>query len=434
MVPPTVRLIALGLFIFNVKLVYYAAELKPYASDILFSLIIYQLFDYINHHDFKMRRVLLFGVACGIILFASAPSMFIAGAIFLTMLVQSNQKKDRRFFIAWARSCAIYCVSFIAFFAANVKMVTNKYLLSTWDGSFLPVQDGLWASVHWLFTSCINMFAAPVTLEWPLFGFWIFLYGLMKFLSKKVDWGVIFALPILLCLAAACLGKYPFYDRMLLFLLPALCLFCAVGIYEAAARFKFTRNIVLFMLLLAVFVKPIEQTVDLLVYKYVKEDNRSLMKYFDRHYISGDTIVYNNSGQYAFLYYINFYRTYERIPKVESWRPKFKGKRKKIITYKTADLPGFFQGKEYVLNRQEGHILNENGFEGRVEVSEEPLPFRYIEQGWQPEIVRNKRVWLIFSRFEPKTKDFIVARFSEIGQAIDARKWNGTEIYLYQMR
>ena len=98
-----------------------------------------------------------------------------------------------------------------------------------------------------------------------------------------------------------------------------------------------------------------------------------------------------------------------------------------------ADYIRFYRIAHYVGNREEGHLLNEKGFVGIIEHAQQASAIEIINSGWQPSEIRDKRVWLLFSHYQFKTRDFVLARFNELGRIIDARRWNGTEIYLYQI-
>jgi hypothetical protein len=426
---PVVRFVCLALFAFNPAFFYYSVELKPYASDALTVLLIYLIFEHARSKQFALATVRVFAAAAGLALFFSYPSVFVSLGIIVAMLAMALWRRERSALDTWCKAALIYAFIFVLFYGSVLRqMVDNDYLIGTWAGSFLPYQDGLWASLCWLARSLLKVFDWPLPMTWPFLGLALFLYGAQDLLAKRPQWAMALLAPLGACLAAACLQMYPFNGRMLFFLLPNICLIVSVGFIALAQKFKAREIVVVACLFFVIFLRPVDLITDDLIRGIPKAENRKIYEIFHREFAPGDAIYYNNSAQYTFVFYVgrkNFLGPGEWVDVVTSDDPQ----ELKLVVGKMDDFVNVYEGDRFVGLEEEGHIIKSGRANGLVERTQRG----YIDRYWHPSPLSRKRVWLIFSHFYPSTRDFILGHFDRFGTQRSQFRAYDAELYLYEM-
>lgn len=109
--------------------------------------------------------------------------------------------------------------------------------------------------------------------------------------------------PALVTLCASALHKYPFSDRLIVFLLPLLILLLAAG-FEGLWRLLPRRRVwIAFVLLGGLLAKPSVIAIKAAFNPRVKEEIRPVLAYLQSHRKPGDAIYINFHGRPAFEYY-----------------------------------------------------------------------------------------------------------------------------------
>ena len=91
---PKALLIALGLFAISDTLIYYSSELKPYSSDLNFTLLLIICSIYIQSRKLNLVRSALFGGLGAVMPWFSYPSAFVLAGVGLSFAVFSINRKD----------------------------------------------------------------------------------------------------------------------------------------------------------------------------------------------------------------------------------------------------------------------------------------------------------------------------------------------------
>ena len=424
-----ITLIALLFFVINPRFIYYAVELKPYTSDILVTLLIYLYFERIRQKNFDINSVRRFAVCTSMALFASFPSVFVSLGIITGLTLRSLASRDLDGASRWFRALLIYSFAFVfLYYIIFNPMITNKYLIGTWSGAFLPYQEGPAASLAWMAQAAVGIFKSPLVFVWPFLGLALALYGAVALLSKDLERSLVLCAPIVICFLAACLNLYPFRDRMLMFLLPNFCVLLAHGLAAFGAKFGKMSPAVVALLAGLLILKPLHVSARDAIEGIRKEDNRALFDYLQRKYVATDEIFYNNSAQYALLYYMNKNALFRQMPWVGSETEDPVGEFK-VLTNKFRDLLGEYMGTVFVSYQEEGHFVDGGRMLGMVE----RRGTWHLDAIWRPGKFQGKRVWLVFSHHSADLRDFVLSNFDRYGQRIDEFKSYQVEVYLYQM-
>ena len=228
-------------------LVFYSAELKPYAVDLAVSLVlIYATMTWVERPDARLARLLPWFGALSV--WASAPAMFVLPTTAAAMLlsgrenVRATLERMRLALLAWPISMAL------AYVAVYRPASHNDYLHWYWNNSFLAVaqhervarattaaRDVIWGLTVGAFRPPIERFVQPPEL-YALTGYAVLvlailaLIGIGAVLRSWRPWQSALLLgPACVLVCASAMSLYPLSLRLVLLLGPALYLLLAAG-------------------------------------------------------------------------------------------------------------------------------------------------------------------------------------------------------------
>lgn len=225
-------------------LISYAAECKQYATDAALAAGLFAAAAGLLHGAGGFRRWAVLAAAGAAAVWFSHPAVFVLGGIGTALLLEPLLKKDRARFLAAAATVGCWLASFAACFLLFLKNLgNNQYLLTYWDGHFLPLPPKSPGDLAWL----LDHFFAPFAYPGGVGGTEIRAGGIAAVLFVVGVWGlakerwpvaVAVVLPGMFALLASGLHKYPFAGRLLLFLVPLMLLGVARGAWMVAAAVR----------------------------------------------------------------------------------------------------------------------------------------------------------------------------------------------------
>lgn len=226
--------LAVGLFAVSPYLIGYSAEFKQYELDATIAVGLTLLGLPVWQKTAGRWRVFAFAVSGAVAVWFSHPATFVLGGVGLAALADAAARRDRAALWSRAAVVGVWLVSFAVCYALFLrKLGMNDYLLSYWDGKFLPlaVRPGTlaWVVHHFFeFFDKPGGMTATVIAASGLAGV-LYLIGAMAL--ARADWRLLVALatPLFLAMAASALKKYPFAGRLLLFAVPAALMLVAYG-------------------------------------------------------------------------------------------------------------------------------------------------------------------------------------------------------------
>jgi hypothetical protein len=229
--------VALALFAVARPLIYYSSEAKQYASDVALTLLIALLALRLLRDDARpWPLALLLALAGASGIWLSLPLIFVLLGIGLLLLVQARRGANRRVLA----QALVLGLSWGGSFAASYLLVlrplgTNAKLISYWGAAFAPFPPASLADLTWFVKTFLGLFVFPVGLglsgvgAFPGLGAFSALAGAARlWAERRMELGLLL-LPIPFALAASALQRYPFVDRLVLFLVPALLLLIGAG-------------------------------------------------------------------------------------------------------------------------------------------------------------------------------------------------------------
>ena len=238
--------VALALFATATPLVFFAAQVKQYSTDVFVAVLLLWIALRLEETaDLSRRRAVWAAVAGAAAAWFSQPAVFVIAGLGLFLVVRAwgSFHLDRASWRRVALVLAVWCVSAVGAVAAELATVspqTSEYMHRFWADAMLPVnalrgREALWPVEH-----LKDLFGArrAATLAYPAASLYLALtaFGLALLWRRRRDAALFLILPIGLTLAAAAARQYPFADRLILFLLPGFFLAIAETIEGARER------------------------------------------------------------------------------------------------------------------------------------------------------------------------------------------------------
>jgi len=218
---PTGQMVARGLYITCPFLIQYSSEMRPYASDVLLSILGLFMFLHLAASDLKSLKdrlgyVLIGGLAVSISLPAVLTLSAGVLALFGPMLICRQTEKIKRFLFVIVFWCGIWLLYY--FFYIRYFMQWDG-LVDEWDQYLFPHRSHLDWIIFWSLRQLTGMFSNPVGVL-PWVGLPLWLLGISSLYREERFKLFLLILPFGMTLIAVFMRRYPFQGRVLAFLLP----------------------------------------------------------------------------------------------------------------------------------------------------------------------------------------------------------------------
>lgn len=251
-------LIALGLFAVADDLVYYAAEVKQYSSDVALGLACYLAAFAACEKDLAPRRFALLAFFSALVVWFSYAAVFVLAGTGVVAL--GSELLARR----WRRAGSLALLGLVAAAsAAGVYFVSRNQLGHRgdmwvfWNFAFPPAHINSAWDASWPLRRVLYLFVNPLNFNTPLgpgisaiIPVALFISGVLLLARRNARLCAMLIMPGAFALLACVLRLYPFHGRLVLFLVPSLLLFIA----EGADRIRV--SVLRWVVLAALFVFP----------------------------------------------------------------------------------------------------------------------------------------------------------------------------------
>ena len=308
---PRDALFALALFAISEPLVFYASEVKPYASDVLVCLAITGLALRALRRGPSPARLAALAAAGLVGPWLSLPAVFVCAGAGLAVGLACIRRGDASAALGTAAICALWLAGFAIEYALLLRPLhTNQLLRESWQGYFAPLPISAEA-LGWWGQRFLGFFNDPLGLPDAALAAILFAAGGVR-LARRAGWETLLLLaPIGLVLAASLVGLhpfptsssyrladryYPFTGRLLLFTVPLALPCIAAGaaiLLDSRSRFRRLAGVAALALLCAA---PARQAAWNLVDPPQIHELRPLMPRLVELWAPGDRIY---SQQYA---------------------------------------------------------------------------------------------------------------------------------------
>ena len=400
--------IALAFFVSLHYLVYYATELKQYSTDVFVALLACLLVIQIATERLNTIKIVIYSLLGGLVIWFSHPAVFTLGGTGAAVLLidispkkisqSKNQSKIFQTKIFQTKIFQILLIglawltSFVIFYFVSVQSLNNNTnLMTSWKNGF----PSSFYDINWMFNALGKFFYRPLGFVGITDGLAIFAFvvGCISLFRRQKEKLLLLLSPLMATFFASFLHKFPFRNRLVLFLTPFFILLIAEGIdYLIQKRgFKFT-FIPGIILLVALLFHPVTTTSNLLTQPYQRGEIKQVLNYVKSNQKPQDILYIYQRGHYQFLYYAKKY----------GYQPD-----DYIIGVDDLDQ---YDGRELSPAEEERYKQDLNKLRG------------------------NKRVWLIFSHAHINSENRMIKSYlDKIGKKIDVFKTVGAFVYLYDL-
>ena len=235
--PARVEWVAVALFAVSDDLIYFAAEVKQYSSDLALTLACLVVALRADRGPRSAPRALgLAALGAGVV-WCSHPAIFTLAAIGIVGLSRSLVGRNPRRAATWVGVGLVWVASFALVHAVAMRQLGyRRDMWAFWDFAFPPIPprsvwDAAWPvrRVAFLFANPLN-FDAPLGPRWSIWpGVGLAVAGSVRLTRTVPSRFALLALPGGLALVAAYARLYPFHGRLLLFWAPLLLVLIAAG-------------------------------------------------------------------------------------------------------------------------------------------------------------------------------------------------------------
>ena len=418
--PPAEVPMALGLFAISGKFIYYASEVKQYASDVTVALLLYTIALHTLVKHPTSFRIGLFGGIGACAFWFSYPGAFVFISIAIVMAIDWWKKKAWKDLGALAAACGIWLISFGALYSFFLRNTAGNEKLQEywiWADAFMPLPPSSVADLMWFVRTFLGTiahaleFSRPFTavlssLKEALTGLFsssdIPAYELMQTLFSGIAWIALYAIatatlitgcfsiysrkpiifwflvgPIGLTLLVSGMRAYPFADRLTLFIMPALFIFWGAGAVRVWENTRKMSPFIGFALIGVLWINPVSFH---FIYPRTRIETRPVVQYMQQHRQEGDRVYVYYASLRVFGYYSRLYGFHED--------PYIAG------TVSTDQYKNYIED----VRQLRGH----------------------------------KRVWLIFSDAYGEEALFLY-HLNQIGTQLDSFQRVGASVYLYEL-
>jgi hypothetical protein len=304
--------LAILLFVVADGLVYYSSELKPYETDVAAALGLVIAGLLVTEHAGRLTvtGAIALTLAGAALVAFSFPAVFIVAAVTATLTAWLALNGRRAFSVAAALmvlSWILTSIGILSFAAAKVRGVRESFAMGS--GSFLgiPGHSSPLQAVNVMGTNIADAIGLPQ--ERPFnhiekLAVLCAIVGAVAGLQRKPVHFSMLVIPFPLLLAASALDVYPISQRTELFLIPAVLLLIAEGVYQFVRWAPARAQILVAVFLGAVIAAgPVLGAGKHLIQPRKHEEVRPVLEFVRDQWRAGDSLYVHYGAQYAFLYY-----------------------------------------------------------------------------------------------------------------------------------
>lgn len=302
-------ILALALFAFNPRLIYYSSEVKQYIADVFVAITLFLIAVY--YFESPSRKGLAFITIAGFFaLWLSHPSLFILAGIGSTLFFHYLQKRD----FASLRLVVGMGAAWLANIGLLYKLTlenlqNNSFMKEYWQDAFAPMPP--WSNIGWYWDafqanadSLLAVTFAPLPLLLLIIGGLAILFIQKRYSAAIITWMLVFTL------LASSLALYPSLERMVLFLLPFLIMLTGMAL-EFIIRLVQGKPVISGAIVLLagvyLFYGALHLTIEQFMSPKYFEHIRPTMEYLQGAWREGDKLYISYGGVPAFEYYAPMY-------------------------------------------------------------------------------------------------------------------------------
>lgn len=408
--------IAMALFALSEPLIYYAAEVKQYSSDLLITLILYLVADSIRRKNLNKKEMCFLGMIGVLAIISSHTSIFVLASMGLVLIISNVIDRKRSNLVSLLSAVGLWVWCFVILYFTSFQWMVKSQMF-TGNNQHLAVLP-LWSSQgwRWLSESLMGAFHHPLNIvpSWLWLG--VMLLGMIVYVKQDRYNFFLLILPFGFVLLASIMQKYPFGGRFILFCMPAMVIFLTSGIIKIFQATTKCRKTVSILLLCVLFYQPVKDELYYLNHSRSQEESRPVMEYFMKHFQPGDDVYINNSASDAYMYYLSSLHFPYQIQRFGRILDKI-----------------YEEKPSYALIRYETPVFRENGWLFGIKNNEESSQYYQVfaDQWIKPQ--ENNRIWTIFVHYNPDLESLVTSSLDHYGKRLTGLQTKNAAIHLYDL-
>jgi len=300
----------LALFAFTVTpaLVYYSSQVKPYGTDVFFTLLSYVVIAEICFKGLDWDKTIMMAWLGAVIIWFSFPVVFILLGIGLVLILDAWVQRDRAgllmrglIFLYWLASF-ILCYKVLLY---NCTQVIETPDFQPWQSGYVSL-TGNNNGLNILNGILIYPVGIPYFLSW--FAGILFCVGGYSFFRADKRKSLLLLVPLVFVFLASALHKFPCKERLTLFLVPIFLIMIVKGVETFSSKMGRYKIIAVFVIAGALFGCSFFSILQGLMEPATLEANRneeirSVISYVKEHRLPGDNLFISYASAPAFEYY-----------------------------------------------------------------------------------------------------------------------------------
>lgn len=288
---------ALLFFTLNPILINYSLELKPYIADVLFTVCILLIFLNIDLNNDKTKKLFFTGILLSIIPWFSFTSAIVLFAGFTVMSFYREKPKN---FLVLSFPALFSIIIYLRTFIMNNYLANKDGMFAYWGNNFVEKNLSNLTSLNihnmqYFFNDIPYLSYSIITLL-SIIGFILFIK------DKKYRFLAIFIITIATTVILSTFKIYPYYERLVLFIIPFIILF-------TAKTFDIKNRILSSIIFVLITIPFMLLSFNLLKLNEISKQDyaRQMMIIISDNINPQDTIVIGSESNIDFVYYNMFF-------------------------------------------------------------------------------------------------------------------------------
>lgn len=395
------RPVALLLFAVQGYIVYFATETKPYSWDVAIGIALFMVTVSLGVIRPSWQQIALAAGLGATGIFLSFPSVLMMAGVEAANIVKLGLWRASWQTVAafLQRRLVLYGTwigSFLCLYFGTIReTLTETGLSDSWSGRY----PGSWFDIVWVLDSLGRFFYRPLGFPSPADGVAIFVFitGLVYLYRAQRLRLLYLVSPLVANLGAAYLHKYPFRERLSLFLVPYGLVILAEGIVFWLSRWEKRPRllgIVSAIVAVALLLMPLQRAIqDLLQPQRLFFDHvRPGLEYVSQQWQPGDKLYVLPGARMQFAYYQSRFRFPPADTVVSDlWEVGIKG----------LDSDDLEEYRQELAQLKQGPLFNQS------------------------------RVWVVIARKRTNAEDTMVQLLGQLGKPLERKQYPGAMVGLY---
>jgi len=301
--------VALTVFAFSPRLIYYSSEVKQYIVDVAVTIILLLCAQPLFQQASRRAFVTL-AFAGALALWFSHPSLFILAGIGLALFITYFQRRDFAALMSTIGMGILWLANLaFLYFLTLSELRNNSYMYVYWQDAFVPSPP--WSDWGWYLGAFQKNMDTQFGFSYATgLIFILILVGWIILFIQKRAFAIALAGILFFTLLASSLGLYPVLERMGLFLVPTGILLIGKSLEIPAQRLRaypIASTIVVFMLSGFVVYSPVTRAFEQFFTPKYFEHIRPTMGFLQGAWKEGDSLFISNGAVPAFEFYAPIY-------------------------------------------------------------------------------------------------------------------------------